>query len=80
MSGFDPSSIDWSDPIEANRQLKLQLARLEAAHGQGDPALAAAHPEAHEDGEGGHDYEDGGGGMQAKSLGHRVRVHYAYQK
>ena len=33
MSGFDPSSIDWSDPIEANRQLKLQLAKLEVQGG-----------------------------------------------
>jgi hypothetical protein len=30
---FDPSTIDWSDPIEANRQLKLQLAALEAQQG-----------------------------------------------
>ena len=33
MSGFDPSSIDWTDPVEANRQLKLQLAALEAQQG-----------------------------------------------
>eukprot|EP00946_MAST-07B_sp_MAST-7B-sp1_P004350 g4350.t1 len=37
MSGFDPSSIDWSDPIEANRQLKLQLAKLEAAQEESRP-------------------------------------------
>ena len=33
MASFDPSSIDWSDPIEANRQLKIQLAQLEAQQG-----------------------------------------------
>eukprot|EP00946_MAST-07B_sp_MAST-7B-sp1_P004704 g4704.t1 len=51
MSGFDPSSIDWSDPIEANRQLKLQLAKLEAAQ-------AGSQPEADEgdDGYGGDEH------------------------
>ena len=82
MSGFDPSSIDWSDPIEANRQLKLQLARLEAAQGQGgDPATgaaaaAAAQPEAYEDSEGDYDYGDGKGGTGGAGGGYAARLDY----
>ena len=72
-AGFDPSSIDWSDPIEANRQLKLQLARLEAAQGQSGSTAATAHPEAFEDGEGGYDYEDDGGGAGG---GYAARLDY----
>lgn len=52
MSGFDPSSIDWSDPIEANRQLKQQLARLEAAQGDGNPEVGRGdgkEPEKYDD-------------------------------
>ena len=32
---FNPADIDWSDPIEANRQLKAQLALLEQQQGGG---------------------------------------------
>ena len=46
---FDPSSIDWSDPIEANRQLKLQLAALEIQQGVTPTTQFTNEPEYNDD-------------------------------